>query len=207
MERLQLQALCKALERERADIVSRLEHSHSYGLEQSMNDAVSELSGYDQHPADLGSEMFEREKDLALEEHDRLRLDDIMQALDRMVEGSYGLCQRCDEPVEPQRLEAEPAARLCIACAQLEDHRRVTNDRPVEEEVLSPPFALSDRDGPEDTGFDEEDTWEAVTSMDETADLAGARDDLLDPNGVDFDEGVVEAVERISNDEYHRQLP
>jgi len=207
VELLQLQSLCKALEHERADIVSRLERSHSYGLEQSMNDAVSELSGYDQHPADLGSEMFEREKDVALEEHDRLRLDDIVQALDRMVEGSYGLCQRCDEPIEPQRLEAEPAARLCIACAQLDDDGPVTHDRPVEEEVLSPPFALSDRDGPDDTGFDEEDTWEAVTSMDETADLTGARDDLLYPNGADFAEGVVEAVERISNDEYHRQLP
>jgi RNA polymerase-binding protein DksA len=44
------------------------------------------------------------------------RLHDIHQALDAIDEGIYGICERCGNVIEPERLQANPAARLCIAC-------------------------------------------------------------------------------------------
>lgn len=45
------------------------------------------------------------------------RLREIDAALRRIEDGSYGDCGRCDEPIDPRRLDADPVARLCIDCA------------------------------------------------------------------------------------------
>ncbi len=47
-----------------------------------------------------------------------LALRRIEAALRRCDEGSYGDCMECDEPIDPRRLELDPAAPLCIACAE-----------------------------------------------------------------------------------------
>lgn len=44
-------------------------------------------------------------------------LRDIAAALKRIDEGDYGICESCDEPINPKRLEVDPTARLCIDCA------------------------------------------------------------------------------------------
>ena len=45
------------------------------------------------------------------------QLRDIDAALRRIEDGSYGECGRCEEPIDPRRLDADPTARLCIDCA------------------------------------------------------------------------------------------
>lgn len=45
-------------------------------------------------------------------------LQRIEAALQRIASGDFGICPRCDEPIESRRLEANPAAVLCIACAE-----------------------------------------------------------------------------------------
>lgn len=47
----------------------------------------------------------------------RERLQRIAAALRRLDEGSYGDCVRCEEPIDPRRLRADPATLVCIACA------------------------------------------------------------------------------------------
>jgi DnaK suppressor protein len=46
-----------------------------------------------------------------------VQLREIDAALRRIDEGSYGDCERCDSPINPRRLDADPTARLCIDCA------------------------------------------------------------------------------------------
>ena len=46
-----------------------------------------------------------------------LQLREIDAALRRIDDGSYGDCERCEEPISPRRLDADPTARLCIDCA------------------------------------------------------------------------------------------
>ena len=82
--------------------------------EQSENDSVGELSSYDQHQADMGTETFEREKDLSILEQIEAELVDVEHALRRLDEGTYGTCEVCGKAIPDERLEAMPATRLCL---------------------------------------------------------------------------------------------
>ena len=82
--------------------------------EQSANDSVGELSSYDQHQADMGTETFEREKDLSILEQVEAELADVEHALRRLDEGTYGTCEVCGKVIPEERLEALPATRLCL---------------------------------------------------------------------------------------------
>ena len=82
--------------------------------EQSEKDSVGELSSYDQHQADTGTETFEREKDLSILEQVEAELADVEHALRRLDDGTYGTCEVCGKPIPDERLEAVPAARLCL---------------------------------------------------------------------------------------------
>ena len=82
--------------------------------DQSENDAVGELSSYDQHQADLGTETFEREKDRSILEQVEAELADVERALQRLDDGTYGTCEVCGKTIPDERLEALPAARLCL---------------------------------------------------------------------------------------------
>ena len=77
-----------------------------------------ELSSYDQHPADEGSETFEKEKVLAQIEQTEAQLEDVSRAVARLEEGSYGTCEVCGRDIPDERLEERPAARFCV------DHQR-----------------------------------------------------------------------------------
>jgi RNA polymerase-binding transcription factor DksA len=82
--------------------------------EESESDSLSELSSYDQHQADVGTETFEREKDLSILERVESELVDIEYAMRRLDEGTYGACDACGKPIDEARLEAMPATRLCL---------------------------------------------------------------------------------------------
>jgi RNA polymerase-binding protein DksA len=77
---------------------------------------AAEISSYDDHPADLASETFEREKDLALESNITDLLVKVNTALEKIEEGSYGLCDLCGMEINPERIKALPWASLCRDC-------------------------------------------------------------------------------------------
>jgi DnaK suppressor protein len=82
--------------------------------DQSENESLAELSAMDQHQADVGTETFEREKDLSILEGVQAELSDIEHALQRLEEGTYGTCEACGRPIDEARLEVLPATRLCV---------------------------------------------------------------------------------------------
>lgn len=75
---------------------------------------VEDVPGFDQHPADLGTETFEREKDLSILEGIEAELADVEHALNRINDGTYGTCEACGRRIDEDRLEAVPAARFCL---------------------------------------------------------------------------------------------
>jgi RNA polymerase-binding transcription factor DksA len=85
---------------------------------------LSSLSAVDQHPADLGTETFLRERDLSLREQVEGELAEVKHALLRIEEGTYGRCEACGRPIGTDRLVAEPATRLCLD-DQLEREREL----------------------------------------------------------------------------------
>ena len=72
---------------------------------------------YDEGFADSGQVTAERGEVQALAGTLRETLQDIDAALGKIEQGTYGLCESCGRPIAEARLEAMPAARLCIACA------------------------------------------------------------------------------------------
>jgi DnaK suppressor protein len=66
--------------------------------------------------ADAGQAAAERANLLTLVRSLRDTLQDVEQALERMEAGTFGRCERCGEPIADERLEALPAARLCMTC-------------------------------------------------------------------------------------------
>lgn len=79
------------------------------------------------HVADAGSEMFERSRDLSIIQDIDAQLVDIDHARARLDGGSYGACEACRKPIDPQRLAARPATRFCLedqASAERQVHVR-----------------------------------------------------------------------------------
>ena len=68
----------------------------------------------DQHPADVGTEVFELEKGMSIRNNVEAELADIERALHRLKEGSYGVCEACGRKIPQTRLEAKPSARFCV---------------------------------------------------------------------------------------------
>jgi RNA polymerase-binding transcription factor DksA len=98
---------------------SRLEQVKETFADEHLNDeseteTLAELSAFDQHQADVGTETFEREKDLSILEQVEAELGDIEHALARISDGSYGTCEACGRPIDEARLEALPATRFCL---------------------------------------------------------------------------------------------
>jgi RNA polymerase-binding transcription factor len=73
--------------------------------------------------ADAGQAAAERANLLTLVRSLRDTLRDVEQALARMEAGTYGVCERCGQPIGDERLEALPAARLCMACKRQRSSR------------------------------------------------------------------------------------
>ncbi|NJD03662.1 MAG: conjugal transfer protein TraR [Ruminiclostridium sp.] len=83
----------------------------------------SELSNYDNHPAELGTELFQAEFNSALKVHEEHLLKDIKDAIKRIDDNRFGKCALCGKDIGAERLEAIPYTRLCIDC---EEEKAVT---------------------------------------------------------------------------------
>jgi DnaK suppressor protein len=70
--------------------------------------------------ADSAQSTAERNKVLAVIERLRENLHDVDLALSKIEKGTFGICERCGEPIGAERLEAIPYARLCMSCKQKE---------------------------------------------------------------------------------------
>ena len=70
------------------------------------------------------------ERELAMQnlEHQSARLRETRAALRRIEAGTYGICLECEEPINPKRLTAVPAAALCIRCQEMLDCRCGANN-------------------------------------------------------------------------------
>ncbi len=108
-------------------------------LKTPLSEAIDELSLYDQHPGDVASDTFERQKEIGLLEMLESELQKVHQALANMQKGNYGICEQCGHDIEPARLTRLVNTNLCAACARsLPDNFH----RPAEEDVIRPSVAF-----------------------------------------------------------------
>ncbi|MEI2712799.1 MAG: TraR/DksA C4-type zinc finger protein [Nocardioides sp.] len=78
-------------------------------------------AGHDQ--ADMGATSFERDQELAFVHNERDMLAQIDRALERIEDGTYGICESCGNPIGKMRVMAFPRATLCVTCKQREERR------------------------------------------------------------------------------------
>jgi len=91
-----------------------------YGKDQE-DDSIKDLG-------DQANTAYTREFFFELGNGDRRLLRDVVLALQKIEDGSYGTCERCSEPIAEKRLDAVPFARYCINCQRLveEEERMAT---------------------------------------------------------------------------------
>ena len=87
--------------------------------DEALRKSRTELSNMPFHMADIGTDNFEMENTLGLMDSERRLLVEIEDALGRIQDGTYGVCEGNDEPIPKARLEAIPWARFCVKCAGL----------------------------------------------------------------------------------------
>ena len=102
------------LQSEQDRVQGLIQELRDEGLDEEEADQVGALSHLPQHQADEGSELFEREKDIAILEQLENELAEIEAALQRLDQGTYGIDEVTGDPIAPERLEAYPIARTNI---------------------------------------------------------------------------------------------
>jgi DnaK suppressor protein len=80
-----------------------------------------ELSSLEEHLAEVGTVTLDREIDYSLEEVAHEQLAAVAEALERIEQGTFGLCASCGRPIAPERLAALPWTSLCIDCKRREE--------------------------------------------------------------------------------------
>jgi len=87
-------------------------------LKKSQKDAAGDISGYTYHMADVASDTYDREFSLGLASNERQSLYELDDAIKKIEEGTFGICEECKSVITKTRLKAVPFARLCVKCQE-----------------------------------------------------------------------------------------
>jgi YteA family regulatory protein len=193
----QLNHLKQLLVDDQKELDDQLERNKEDSLEgRNHRNTVGELSAYDNHPADMGTELYDREKDFALEEHADSELNKVNEAIQAMEKGTYGKCKVCGIEIPYERLEAVPTTLFCVKHS---NEQSVPSDRPSEEDVLEFAHGNHFQHHQFREVIDNEDSFQEVArygTSETPADLKGDYEDYNSLYNVGHDdEGFTEDIE------------
>ncbi len=94
----------KKLEDERAQTQAELDRLREY------------LKAEHEKDDEVDLDVYEREKNLALVRRLEQKIEEIDRALQTAQKGTYGICERCGKPIDPERLKALPETTMCVKC-------------------------------------------------------------------------------------------
>jgi RNA polymerase-binding protein DksA len=104
-------------------ILENIEHISGEGLNQSQKDAAGDISGYTYHMADVATDTYDREFSMGLASNERRLIYEFDDALKKIDEGTYGICEDCKALIAKTRLKVIPYARLCLKCQEKKEKR------------------------------------------------------------------------------------
>ncbi len=108
----------KLINKRKDEIFDSLNRVSQDTLKKSQKDASGDISGYSYHMADVATDNYDREFSLGLASNERKFLYELDDALKRIEDGSFGICEECKSVLTKVRLKAIPYARLCLDCQQ-----------------------------------------------------------------------------------------
>jgi RNA polymerase-binding transcription factor DksA len=98
-------------------IIQSIDEIQKRGVKNQSGD----LSSYSVHQADMGTDTDEAEKRVYLLNKELEKLKNINQALRRIYDKTYGICEICGNLISEKRLKIVPYARFCIECKSKEE--------------------------------------------------------------------------------------
>ncbi|QGU95128.1 general stress protein [Clostridium bovifaecis] len=204
MDKAKMEYFKERLLDEKARVESLIEKIKEFENIKSDSELSSELSLYDNHPADNAQQFYDKAKGAALQKNEIEILNSINDSLKDIDMGTYGQCKACGKDISEGRLEFIPYTQYCIKCkkAQYESMPPENHNRPPEEEVIEEPFGYGHNDDSDAVGFDAEDSYQSVDNFNRMRKVYDYGDYYEDD-----DIGYVEDVEKISNRQYKNQLP
>jgi DnaK suppressor protein len=117
MEKQKLERFRKSLLKTREGILNKAkklkEESYTLGT-----DGIQDM-------ADAASNSYNADILMSISDNDLNLLKDIDNALDKIKNGAYGICEECEEKINEKRLEANPVARYCISCKRLMEEKGI----------------------------------------------------------------------------------
>ncbi len=116
----EFKALIKAELRESMAYVDDVNKDQSKGARESSGD----LSSYAYHQADQGSDTNLMEQNVMMLEHEREKIRLLNDALRKIYEGKFGICELCGENISESRLEVIPYAKYCIDCMSKMEYKQ-----------------------------------------------------------------------------------
>ena len=118
----QVKQLRQLLITERAKLAGEI-RSIAEENSKSPREASGDLSAYTVHMADMAADTYERELSMNLVSSEQEILYQIDDALKRLEDGSFGVCQQCNQPIVMSRLKAVPYASMCINCQRAKEQK------------------------------------------------------------------------------------
>ena len=118
MTKKELKEFKKLVIKKKEELLDSMRHISEDTLKHSQKDAAGDISGYTIHMADMATDAYDREFSLGLATSEQKVIFEVDDAMKRIEEGTYGVCEDCEKLIAKRRLKAVPHARLCIKCQQ-----------------------------------------------------------------------------------------
>jgi RNA polymerase-binding protein DksA len=117
----ELEYFDKLIRERRAKALSEREEGDSVTPKEAPKDSSGDLSAYSVHMPDQGTDAMEREMEFLFAARDEKYIRHLDEALQRIKDGTFGVCRTCNNRISKARLEAVPNATECIACKSQRD--------------------------------------------------------------------------------------
>ncbi|MBU3959004.1 MAG: TraR/DksA family transcriptional regulator [Candidatus Omnitrophica bacterium] len=113
----------KLILKRKDEILEEIRHISEDTLKKSQKDAAGDISGYSYHMADVATDTYDREFSLGLASNGQKSLYELDDALKKIEEGTFGICEECKLIISKTRLKAVPYARFCLKCQEKKEKR------------------------------------------------------------------------------------
>jgi RNA polymerase-binding protein DksA len=113
----------KLIMKSKEKALDEIKHISEDTLKKSQKEAAGDISGYTYHMADVASDTYDREFSLGLASNERESLYELDDAMKKIEDGTFGVCEECKSLISKTRLKAVPFAKLCVKCQERKEKR------------------------------------------------------------------------------------
>ncbi len=120
MRKKVLKEIEEQLRERRAFLLNKLERKREEYIEMKENETVGDM-------ADIASDLMEKDLLYGLSISEKQELEDINNALKKIADGTYGICEMCGKEISIERLKVKPFAKYCVECREKMDKKLVNH--------------------------------------------------------------------------------